>query len=432
MKKKSINLLIGILSAAISWPVLGNQYCRQAPYVIFHINGINTTVADAFRNRDKLIAALPSVLNGKEIKVHLAYNVTRGALSDLADSWVQKANELPGTTFAQFIASFVNLTNNIDLLQPAQQAMLAYMRSYISIAMANSAYVSLNDSDLNSIVEDIKSEAQGGKTVLLVPHSQGNLYANSAYARVTTGSNPLAVGSVGVMGVASPATYIAAGGDYVTSSNDLVIDGTRRLYPLTLPPNLWIKAFEADLMGHDFIGIYMNSDSQGRAQVVQKIMNKLMGLNAPTARASNRALKLEFVKSNAAQGAGSNGLAATSYPNASSLALIRPDGVRVDSPSVVLYGSSLSIKDFGAIACNAVAKNVVGRIEASSTDLLTGEYRLLGYSVPSKFHADMTVSANSSAATKTIRLTSSIPQDVELAKIVLTKKPNGDPAIALR
>lgn len=423
--------LICLAATTFIQPVMAFNYCNPAPYVVFHINGINTTLDEAQRNRDKLKDALPYTINGKDLKVHLAYNVTRGYLSDLADVYAQKSNEFPGITFVQFIASFVALTNNIGTLPAATQVVLAYIREYVSNAMANSAYVSLNDADLASVVADIRSETQGGQTVLLVPHSQGNLYANSAFAQVTNGPNALPPGSIGIMGVASPATYVAGKGSYLTSTNDLVISGLRSQYPLTLPANTWVKAAVFDMMGHNFVGIYMNPELTSRAQIVQAIQNKLLSLNTPTATAANRAIKLDFLKLSSEQW-WINGSLTTVYPSASSLSLIRPDGIRVEAPLVSLYSHTTLAQDTGAIACSALAKNVVGRIEAASTDLLPGEYRLIGNSMPAKFQADLTVLANSSVSTKPISFSSAIPQEVELARIVVSQKADGNPKVELK
>lgn len=53
---------------------------------------------------------------------------------------------------------------------------------------------------------------------LLVPHSQGNLYANSAYALLTQGTAAVPAKSLAIVGVATPAAFVAgANGRYVTT-----------------------------------------------------------------------------------------------------------------------------------------------------------------------------------------------------------------------
>ena len=431
MKYFISRLLIVVLLVGTQQPVLAYQYCDPTPYVVFHINGINTTADDAKMNRDEIKNSLPATLNGKRLKVHLAYNVTRGYLTDLVDTYEQKKNEFPGVTFAQFIAAFITATNLTETLPAASQALLAYVRNYISNAMANSAYVSLNDIDLASIAADIRSEAQGGQTVLLVPHSQGNLYANSAFAQLTNGPNALASGSIGIMGVASPATFVAGHGTYITSTNDLVIGGLRLQYPLTLPANTWVKASYFDPSGHNFVAVYMNPEMQSRTQIVQGIKNNFLRLNTPIASAENRAVKLEFLKFNSFLGWGSNG-PTTYYQNVSSLYIIRPDGIRYDDPYLTLWNVGIPTRDVGAIACSAFTKSVVGRIESTNTDLLPGEYRLMGYSIPDDYGADLTVLSNSSSSTKHINRYGIPYGEGELATILVSKKADGNPQFEIK
>jgi hypothetical protein len=84
------------------------------------------------------------------------------------------------------------------------------------------------------------------------------------------------------------------------------------------------------------------------------------------------------------------------------------------------------------ITCGAFTKNTVGRIESASTDLLTGEYRLIGNSVPKNFHADMTALTGANVSTKTVNLVSPYPQDIELVRILVSKNADGNTNIELK
>ncbi len=80
-----------------------------------------------------------------------------------------------------------------------------------------------------------------GRRVLLVAHSQGNLYANAVYAELQRRHVPMS--NLRLVGAAVPGLTLAGGSDYVTSASDGVINGLRLLFPVaawndTLVP-LW-------------------------------------------------------------------------------------------------------------------------------------------------------------------------------------------------
>ena len=57
----TVLFIFGIMSKCI-WAF---NYCDTTPYVIFHINGINTTKAEAKRNGDRLEAVLGATFKGQ-------------------------------------------------------------------------------------------------------------------------------------------------------------------------------------------------------------------------------------------------------------------------------------------------------------------------------------------------------------------------------
>jgi len=203
---------------------------------------------------------------GQPLKVHTAYNATAGVTTDLVDVLKQKANEYPGVSFAELVGLYIFGINNPSQSSGTYAQLIQDAHQYIVHSLIPNGYVSLNDSDLKSVVADIRSEAAAGQTVLLVPHSQGNLYANSAYAELTSGEYPLPPGSLGIMGVASPASYVANKGNYQTSNNDLVIESLRGLYPMTLLPKFMDQGVRTGCLGAQFHQ-YLHEPRVGRAGI---------------------------------------------------------------------------------------------------------------------------------------------------------------------
>lgn len=239
-------------------------------YEIFHINGIQTTETDANRNLDRLTVAYGNAHNEHLIAYRLAYNPTQGALLDLVDVFAQKLNEYPGATFSMIVRAFLGRVRDplpVSLADELQRILIERIRS--------TGYVSLNDADLAAVVDRIRRQRLSGAKTLLVPHSQGNLYANSAYTLLTQAAgNPVPPKSLAIVGVASPAAFVAgANGRYVTSRQDLVIFGLRKLLGNgnVLPGNVTQPLTLDDPLGHSFQAIYLRPNTNARTKLLGDI-----------------------------------------------------------------------------------------------------------------------------------------------------------------
>lgn len=82
----------------------------------------------------------------------------------------------------------------------------------------------ISQHDLKTILMQVHPEVTTQK-ILLVGHSQGSFYVNEMYEYLILHGVPKE--SVGVYHVASPASFVAGGGQYVTSKNDKLINWVR-------------------------------------------------------------------------------------------------------------------------------------------------------------------------------------------------------------
>ncbi|MEW5881998.1 MAG: hypothetical protein AB1761_16325 [Pseudomonadota bacterium] len=234
-------------------------------YEIFHINGIQTSETDANDNRAALIDAYGNSHNEHLIAYRLAYNPSQGALLDLVDVFAQKLNEYPGATFAMIVRAFLGRVRDplpVSLADELQRILIERIRG--------TGYVSLNDTDLARVVDRIRRQRLSGAKTLLVPHSQGSLYANSAYALLTQGTDAIPAKSLAIVAVASPAAYVAgANGRHVTSRQDLVIFGLRKLLGdgSVLPGNVSQPLTLDDPLGHNFQATYLRLNTDGRRKL---------------------------------------------------------------------------------------------------------------------------------------------------------------------
>lgn len=132
------------------------------------------------------------------------------------------------------------------------------------------------------LVEMLKSASEKVKTqkVLLVAHSQGNFYANSFHDKVFGQPGNASANSIAVYSVATPASRVAGGGKWLTSSTDKIISDFVGSVPFKkiMPVNTNILLGANDeKFGHNFSEIYMKYRS---AQIVSDIKASLDGLKA--------------------------------------------------------------------------------------------------------------------------------------------------------
>jgi hypothetical protein len=119
-----------------------------------------------------------------------------------------------------------------------------------------------------------------GNRVLVVGHSQGNLYANSAYTNLAYDENNLPMEAFGIVAVATPSGLVAGGGPYITRDDDLVIDAVRWFFSGTLDGNISNSNANSDWKNHSFIDAYLNGDQSG-PMIINTALAAANGLSWP-------------------------------------------------------------------------------------------------------------------------------------------------------
>ncbi len=144
---------------------------------------------------------------------------------------------------------------------------------------------SITEYDQNTILLQIHPELTTRK-VLLVGHSQGSFYTNNIYSYFLSHGEPRE--SVGVYNVATPASYVAGGGGYLTSQYDSIIAAyagyvtkVGGLLPLT--PNIAVDGSSVG-NGHLFVENYLTFSGD---KIVADIQSGLSRLQAKEGTASD-------------------------------------------------------------------------------------------------------------------------------------------------
>ncbi|WP_345992164.1 hypothetical protein [Sulfurimonas sp. HSL-1716] len=194
-------------------------------------------------------------------EVKLQYNWSYGKMIDLLETFYQlkEAGQISEKSFFilvdELMGKQVSAISDENLLNLRQQII--------------SAITTAEEQDVNNmLVKYYNTSFQYSHRVLLVSHSQGNMFANRVYAAISpTGYQNYFAN----LQVASPASEVKAKlGDYVTGYIDPVIN--------TIPGSMQHNA-DLDLPGgHKFVEAYLASQDT-RTKIIQKIQQLLAALD---------------------------------------------------------------------------------------------------------------------------------------------------------
>ncbi len=276
----SLSVLLGAgwLSDATA-QVQPQSACQNATAprtAIYFVNGVTTTLDEARLNGGKLelefLSKLPTMAPAVQAMCHLFFlniNPTSGAIKDFLEAGQQRLG-FTSTTFWQGLEGVGLATSGV--IAPVLQ------RPISSADQIDQATITRH---ATAYREQIAFPSC--RRVLIVPHSQGNLYSNASFDSVFTQALPPPLGTLKIVGVATPADRVGGNGLHRTSSTDVLINGIRLVLPATLDANtnwgisplLFSPAYSG---GHSFIG-YLTAEPS-RTQILADIESSLIALAA--------------------------------------------------------------------------------------------------------------------------------------------------------
>jgi hypothetical protein len=274
-------------------------------YTVGFFNGVWNTEAEAMIGMNALKQSVEEATsspndtyNNEDVSYQLFYNQTgnpAGGMSweDVAEVFQQRQNELdPSGYFSQqhFYAIWEQLTGS-NTFTAAMTDSDSHLETFFVnetnafVVAAWSTLGALSSApptsfDYTTQNAELDTIAAAGRKMMLVAHSQGNLFVNQGYDHI----QPV-VGSTRVKVVHIAPASATLRGQYVLSSNDLVINGLRAVGSVQ-PNNIAIAPGTVDPTGHTLVNSYLVSDnpgrSNGRAQVEVLESGALSALTAPS------------------------------------------------------------------------------------------------------------------------------------------------------
>jgi hypothetical protein len=263
--------------------------CHSSGYVIAFFNGVKNTKEKADESTGILKSIYGDSYNGEPIEYKTFYNPTADFLRDLAEAFKQKEEETPAIRgrwelMWELVNGGTEIATKLIIENPAVEPVINQLRETVVELSKKHADKLISEANFAPIVNDFVSTMTAfiteNKKVLVVAHSQGNLFANEVYDIVKP---TLASDSLRVVHVA--AASATRRGPYTTSHSDLVIQAIRGALSNTLEPNIDVSilAFKEDPSGHGFSEIYMNEAYEAYPVIkynMDEALNSLQGPNS--------------------------------------------------------------------------------------------------------------------------------------------------------
>lgn len=212
--------LCGVLLLTL-YSISAYAVCPVEKTTVFYINGIGVSEPDAEKSRVRLEQALLSnpAVTTNCVTIKLAYSYSTQLMVDLLEAGIQKAQET-GRTITGFVRSFLRLDD------------ARWIDEILAVAAdASSLATYVIEGQVAEHLAKYQVEGQTSGRLILVGHSQGNLYSNEEWDRLSLESKP----RVHLVAVATPAVSVADGGPYVTLEQDLWASGIFILFGAPLP-----------------------------------------------------------------------------------------------------------------------------------------------------------------------------------------------------
>jgi hypothetical protein len=213
-------------------------------YELLYINGVMNAKNEAEKTEKKL----ENMLHQKTVALEYNKNHMLGQLFDL---WVHKVGELEadktGTIgFWQLVRAVALPVGNVrkalyDWLDPDRQ-------------IGHWA-----EKDLKRMIQSAKTALNQNKKVIIVAHSEGNFFYRNIYKALNQWNSTKTQQCFAGIGFATPLSSKPSNYNYITSSNDSIINLVRNFWNSTLAANINVpQGYAGALLGHGMQEVYLS------------------------------------------------------------------------------------------------------------------------------------------------------------------------------
>lgn len=293
---------------SLAGAVSPDKLCKSESYVVGFFNGVWNTEAEAILATSALEKMIGSDIDGQRVEYETFYNHTGSSMNatwyqDISEVFIQRAEEIEpgfGENFEIFWSAisgdadgFLAKATSVlttDLATATSELVAGLLSDmYTEISTESAAFLSNmvsnppTQQDYQRHSTRIKTLALQGNKLLLVAHSQGNLFVNNAYNSALTVRN-FSSENIGVVHIA-PASSIT-NGPHILADIDAVINGLRIFGLSTIPDitvNLPLSHLLEDPSRHKLIPTYLNTTLATYNQVNSSINSEIGRLIQPVA-----------------------------------------------------------------------------------------------------------------------------------------------------
>lgn len=258
---------------------------------IYFVNGVWNTYKQAEGTRKLLSRAYKQNLEiqylGQRFEFMLAYNYHAGKIRDVIEVIGQKMNELSDPevnkrTADQYFRLYMTARVFNDIVPFAARPLTTTIEEYLAGRITDTVNASVH-------IQRYESDLLEGYRLLLIAHSQGNLFADQAILALLDRFS----GNIGMIGVASPSAVIYNNSLYYTAHDDRVIDALRVVHNV-LPSNVdndpGLFNDPRDFSNHQFEPSYFTSGLDSRGKIDLAVNNYMTNLIFPSAQLGNGAI----------------------------------------------------------------------------------------------------------------------------------------------
>ena len=300
-----------VLLVLFSGPLFAVQTCSKEAYKVVFFNGVWNTQNAANDSLQYFKAIFGDQYQGVPIKYEVLYNTTgstAGAsiFQDLAETFIQRSQELDasgelGARWEYFWESLngqKTLTQKLASLFPNTLGVIDSLYTSLSTklvaAFARTASNPPTITDMAAQQAKLDSYALQNNPVLLIGHSQGNLFLNAGYDYTLP---KLGQGALKAYQIAPASPTLR--GDYTLATADIIIN-LLRLQGINSVPDTnlslsLVPVSSADASGHRLIETYLDTKRGARPVVEAGITQALASLAQAQAQTQTASLKAAMV-----------------------------------------------------------------------------------------------------------------------------------------